>query len=75
MRVFLAAPLDAPNIVTGLGGELEGAVRGHLAGCGIRLDGSRLFVALVPDGRVTATGSVVSFVRGDAARLEFVFAE
>ena len=60
MRVFLAAPFDAPSIVTGLGGDLAGAVRGHLAGSGIRLDGYRFFVALVPDGRVTATASVVS---------------
>ena len=67
-------PFFAPNVVTSLGGDLEAMVPGHLADYGIRLDGCRLFIALVSDDRVTAAGRVVSFVPGDAARLEFEFA-
>ena len=74
MKVFLAAPLDAPDVVTCLGGDLETMVPGQLAGYGVMLDGSRLFLALVPDDVVTAAGRVVSFAPGNAARLEFVFA-
>lgn len=74
MKVFLAAPLDAPEIVTALGGALAGGQAAELAGHGLMLDASRLVFGLVPDDRSRARGHILTFGSGDAARVEFVFA-
>lgn len=74
MDVFLAAPFDAREVVSGLGGDPAARDAAHLPGHGVRLDCARLALALVPDEREEAAGHVVSFGAGDAERIGFVFA-